>query len=271
MVEKTSIVGNLALAQPWPRLSATEPQSSPCPDMSVSCSTDASGLDFSECIITDALPARAILANRPLRFLEGSLVERVAIVLSRAEIPSLRSETDETYESTNWRSGQVIMAPVVAARPVRLYGFSDFDSEFITAAHSSLRHASLWHGTVCLKCSDELEALKIEVRQLHDDLTRWPGSYNQLLLAGSLDYCRSVISKLHRNQQTAIGEVYTAIRSYFSLCSGIYQQYRHAKNALRRVNLQFLEDKFDLLQESCAKAEVYPRLVDLDPTDIPND
>ncbi len=140
----------------------------------------------------------------------------------------------------------------------------------ITAALSKFATLDFWFATRSTGSEARLEALRVQVRELYDDFVRWPGSYNQLLLAGSIDYCRSAITKLKRSPATVQDEVSTAIRSYFSLCSGIHHQYREAKTALKRVNLQYLQDKFDLLQETCARAHVYPRLEDIDPVEIPS-
>ena len=140
---------------------------------------------------------------------------------------------------------------------------------------------------------EKLETLKIQVRELYDEFMKWPGSYNQLLLSGSLDYCRSVITQLKKSSGELQDKVLPLISDYYSQCLGISRQYQEERSSVRRLNLQSqstsasvttfieerssvrrlnlqsLQDKFELLQESCADVQVYPRLVDLDPADIP--
>lgn len=134
---------------------------------------------------------------------------------------------------------------------------------------------------------EKLETLKIRVRELYDEFMKWPGSYNQLLLSGSLDYCRSVITQLKQSSGELQDKMLPLINDYYSQCQGISRQYQKELNlrakstsasvttfieersSVRRLNLQALQDKFELLQERCADVHVYPRLVDLDPADIP--
>lgn len=110
-----------------------------------------------------------------------------------------------------------------------------------------------------------------QISKLHDEFAQWPGSYNQLLLAGSLDYCKSALKKAVKSNVPLREEVLTSVRNYYAGCLGILDQCRDAKATLRRLNLQKIQDKFEILQDSCSKNEVYPRLAELDLSDIPGE
>ena len=109
--------------------------------------------------------------------------------------------------------------------------------------------------------------LASQIGKLHDEFAQWPGSYNQLLLAGSLDYCGSALKKAMKSNTPPNKEVLTSMRNYYADCLGILDQCRDTKAALRRLNLQKIQDKFEILQDSCAKHEIYPRLAELDLSD----
>ena len=118
---------------------------------------------------------------------------------------------------------------------------------------------------------EKLEVLRIQVREVYDEFLSWPGSYNQLLLTGSLDYCRSALTKLRERPIEVQDTLIPQIRDYYAQCYAISKQYPDAKTTVRRLNLQSLKDKFELLQQVCASAHVYSRLEDLDPADIPSE
>jgi len=118
---------------------------------------------------------------------------------------------------------------------------------------------------------DTVISLKGLITNLRDELRDWPGSYNQLLVSGSLDYCRSVLAKLSIAGSPLRSEIIKSVRDYYALCLGIVQQYREEKSTLRRVDLQSIQDRFDRLQETCATHGVYPRLEELEIADIPRD
>jgi len=121
------------------------------------------------------------------------------------------------------------------------------------------------------KQGDTLDILASQIRKLHDEFAQWPGSYNQLLLAGSLDYCKSALTKVMRSNVVLHEEIMRSMRSYYADCLGILDQCRDAKATLRRLNLQKVQDKFEILQDTCSRHGVYPRLAELDISDIPRE
>jgi hypothetical protein len=121
------------------------------------------------------------------------------------------------------------------------------------------------------KQGDTVDILASQIRKLHDEFAQWPGSYNQLLLAGSLDYCKSALTKAMRSNVVLHEEIIRSMRSYYADCLGILDQCRDAKATLRRLNLQKIQDKFEILQDTCSRHRIYPRLAELDISDIPRE
>ena len=115
------------------------------------------------------------------------------------------------------------------------------------------------------------DILASQIRKLHDEFAQWPGCYNQLLLAGSLDYCKSALAKAKRNKVMLHEDIIRSMRSYYADCLGILDQCRDSKAILRRLNLQKIQDKFEILQDVCSRYGIYPRLAELDISDIPRE
>jgi hypothetical protein len=287
MAYETAIVGNLALAEQWPRFSDTESEPIPFGKGAVVCSTAAAG--------GPRVIARTFSGKKKI-YLEGNpdnlqldffpkgsaqtgtyyMVGETATVVGKSDqqfydLPTAEfrsvvpceqenQQTVVTYLNgilVNWnfpRSCQGVVIGQWEGTPVTKFG-----------------NLHLSNVSIAWKPGEKLETLRIQVRELYDEFLKWPGSYNQLLLSGSLDYCRSAINKLRTSPVDMQDRVMSQIRSYYSQCYGISLQYQEARSTLRRLNLQSLQDKFELLQEACASAHVYPRLEDLDPADIPNE
>ena len=287
LATKASIVGNLALAPSWDRLSDTEPE--PLhdvifiahPSTQVSTGTCTSSVWNRMRHQSEFFTARA--HQLPQLDLFATNAADVVITTPRGEVIRVEAKHIREYQKAAepWCDTPLLAA---SASKLRSMGvsigslvFASYasnveieDAVFMSASSSPASYTMLIHDKV-LQSEDRLKAFKTQISKLHDELVQWPGSYNQLLLAGSLDYCRSAISKLRTSHADVREEVSKAIRSYYSLCLGICEQYREAKTTLRRLNLQLAQDRFDLLQETCAKYGVYPRLEELDVADIPSD
>lgn len=284
MVSKTAVAGNLALA---PRFSDTEPDPSFQPDLKIGPSTSVTlgkrSLLFEAS--TSQPSAIAVQSTQQVSQLDLFASRRADIVISNrfGELTIFEMKTPQASTRASSRSSIPIL--LGSGNEQRLVGYllagslvlADLEPGW-AVIYSSATATSFPSVSVPLQISTAwaesegiLETLKIQISKLHDEFVQWPGSYNQLLLAGSLDYCRSAISRLKTNHVELHHEVSKAITSYYNLCLGIYHQYREARTALRRVNLQSIQDKFDLLQETCARHGVYPRLEELDVADIPRD
>lgn len=283
---ETAIVGNLALAEQWPRFSDTESEPIPFGKGVVVCSTAAAVAPRMIARVFSAkseLYLEAQLENSQLDFFVKGSLQKATLVIGET-VPAIRKAGQQfsNLQIAEIRSAvrfdQVKQAAVVTylnANPLN-WNFNRFYQGAVS---------DLWEdapvtkfGSLCLSDlskawmpGEKLGTLRIQVRELYDEFLKWPGSYNQLLLSGSLDYCRSAINKLRTSPVEVQDRVMSQIRSYYSQCYGISQQYQEAKSTVRRLNLQSLQDKFELLQEACASAHVYPRLEDLDLVDIPNE
>ncbi len=276
------------MAQAWLRFSETEPEPKPTPEAITICSTSAAGGQGLVAFTSLARyePGKLMLSSLQSSQLNLFLGENrdIVAVSPRGEVLVIENKVQQEgverwdpWLGSSLLLGSANLQAVVAYlnRKPLVYAYSPSEAvdeeTSVTAVLSKFGTLDFWFATRSAESEDSLEALRAQVRALYDEFVRWPGSYNQLLLAGSLDYCRSAITKLKRSPANVQDEVSAAIRSFYGLCSGIHHQYREAKAALKRVSLQYLQDKFDLLQETCARSLVYPRLEDLDPMDIPRD
>lgn len=285
MAYKTAVVGNLALAEQWPRFSDTESEPIPYGKISTDCSTAAAG--------SPRVAARTYSTKREAYF-EGNLEYPQLDFLLKGSAPTASNIiVGEVVNVAEEFGQQLVNLQTAEARSVVpsdlentwtivTYLSGNPSDRNITRFYQGVA-ADPWEGTpvtkfgsLCLlgvskgwKPGEKLETLRIQMRELYDEFLKWPGSYNQLLLTGSLDYCRSALNKLRESPVEVQDAVMSQVRSYYSQCYGISQQYQDAKSTLRRLNLQSLQDKFELLQEACASAHVYPRLEDLDPAEIP--
>ena len=287
MAYETAVVGNLALAEQWPRFSDTESKPAPNSRCATVCSTAAAGgptlFARGSSSTKTQVYLGAQLENTQLDlWVKGSL-QRATVMISDT-VPVVRNAAQQFFNLHTAEIRGVFPCEQKNQQTVVAYLNGILvDSNFPRSCQGVV--IGRWEGTpvtkfgnlqlsdvsIAWKPGEKLEALRIQVRELYDEFLKWPGSYNQLLLSGSLDYCRSAINKLRKNPVEVQDRVMSQIRSYYSQCYGISQQYQEARSTLRRLNLQSLQDKFELLQEACSSAHVYPRLEDLDPADIPNE
>lgn len=135
---------------------------------------------------------------------------------------------------------------------------------FTTLPYSSQSYPLTGHAL-------SLEVLYVQLRELHQEFSQWPGSYNQLLLAGSLDYCASAVKKAITTHTVISEPVVYSLRDYYTACLSLFSQYNDFKTTIRRINLQSISDKFESLQDICSIQAVYPRLEELDISDGPSE
>lgn len=277
------MTGNLAFAESWYRLSETEADLATAPHVIRVCSTSANAIQWpaTRHILSPSFPG--LFTTRQLNLFGDESSDIMAVVpsgtlfLEQKGLYKNEGDPWSRIQSTLFIVGSVAHQTFLESMALIPTSY-DWDAlsgiisnTFPTAGRLDLRCFNFWAVTKGLGSSDQPEALRVQVQELHDEVAMWPGSYNQLLLAGSLDYCVSALTKLKRSPAAVQMHVSSAIKRYYDLCAGIAEQYGETKSSLRRINLQSLQDKFDLLQETCAEAQVYPRLKDLDPMDIPLD
>lgn len=287
MAYETAVVGNLALAEQWPRFSDTESKPTPYGRCATVCSTAAAG--------GQTLVARASSSTKTEVYLGAQLENtqldlwvkgnlRGATLMISDTVPVARNAAQHFFNLHTAEIRGVFPCEQENQQTVVTYLNGILADWNFTRSYQGVV-AGQWEGTpvtkfgnlhlsdvsIAWKPGEKLETLRIQVRELYDEFLKWPGSYNQLLLSGSLDYCRSAMNKLRKNPVDVQDRVMSQIRSYYSQCYGISQQYQEARSTVRRLDLQSLQDKFELLQEACASAHVYPRLEDLDLVDVPNE
>jgi hypothetical protein len=292
MAKQTSIIGNLALKPAWDRLSETEPD---CSFELESKTAPSRSMHRKRAALTSA--REKVVGLRPAtHFLIGTpssserspdLFEMAGIVvggpISDEGINVAASIPDDIPLVVEDIAHNVYLAS--AEGESRLISFL-IGREFTESFWGSVPPADEQTGacTASLTGSfqiliresedqsvDTFDTLISKIRGLHEEFAQWPGSYNQLLLAGSLDYCRSALIRAKRNRIAVHEEVTKSIRGYYADCLGILDQYLDAKSALRRLNLQKIQDKFEILQDTCSRHGIYPRLAELDISDVPRE
>ena len=287
MVEKTPVIGNLALAPSWDRLSDTESdcsfelesETSPIKHASGQALGNLSGTAGFRFGTMTVLSGTQAPSQLGLDLYEADII--VGDISSQGAAFVAVNNLQNIVRVDEWASCSVYSTSTedeARLLPYVMEGVLTFTSHAKASSsgdRSGTSTCSLAGSFPFLvnqrtqQSDDGLDVLGCQIKKLHNEFAQWPGSYNQLLLAGSIDYCRSVITKAKKSQMKVHEEVSKAIEGYYSLCLGIFDQYRDAKVSLRRLNLQSVQDSFDILQSTCARYGVYPRLADLDIEDIP--
>jgi hypothetical protein len=91
----------------------------------------------------------------------------------------------------------------------------------------------------------------------------FPSSYNKLLLQGSADYCRRVLGGLNEGREEYRGLI-DQIRAFTRQLEKLRDQFsgRYAE-AFALLDLQIVEDRFELVQSESARLGVLPHLRDI--------
>lgn len=292
MDKQAPIVGNLALKPAWDRLSESEPDCS----YEFESQTAPSGLlQKGRSVFTTSrgevvrfqllAPVKAGEQSFPVS--SPDLFEAAGIVVGEPtsrkiinvgpnilddSIIRVEGVTSKMYLASSEGELRLISHVIADQFAFRSWSKASLVEEQCSTSMSSLAESfQLLVTERSGKQGDTLDILVAQIRKLHDQFAQWPGSYNQLLLAGSLDYCKSALTKARRNHAVLHDEISRSIRSYYAECLGILDQCMDAKATLRRLNLQKIQDKFEILQDICSRHGAYPRLAELDISDIPSD
>lgn len=93
---------------------------------------------------------------------------------------------------------------------------------------------------------------------------RFPVSYNKILVQGAADYCARALSNLDEGND-GHARLLNQIRRFTTQIWALYTQYRkrteHGTFSL--LDLQMIEDKFELIQSESSKLRVLPKLRDM--------
>ena len=292
MDQQASIIGNLALKPVWDRLSESEADCS----YELESQTAPSGiLQTGRSVITTSrgevvrvLPLASVTAGEQsfsvsspdLFEAAGIIVDEptshkivnVAPTISNEGMIRVEGVTSKMYLASSEGESRLI-SHVIAGQ----FAFRSWSNVSLVQGQCSTSITSLAGSFPLLrtersdKQGDTLDILASQIRKLHDEFAQWPGSYNQLLLAGSLDYCKSALTKAMRSNVVLHEEIIRSMRSYYADCLGILDQCQDTKATLRRLNLQKIQDKFEILQDTWSRHGIYPRLAELDISDIPRE
>lgn len=97
-----------------------------------------------------------------------------------------------------------------------------------------------------------------------------PTSYNQILVQGALDYCQRVISRLGESHEVQ-RDLLRKIQDFVSLVEGVRsQQLGGGPSTLSLIDLQLVEDKFELLQKKAAELNILPMLDEIPTAELLN-
>lgn len=92
---------------------------------------------------------------------------------------------------------------------------------------------------------------------------RFPSSYNKILVQGVADYCARVLVELNENDaahRPLFSQVRTLTKQLVALCDQYRKEY---PGSFWRLDLQMIEDRFELVQVEAARLGVLPRLSDM--------
>lgn len=230
-------LGNLALAEQWPTYSETESKAT-----------------FTQCSTFAADGAVRNVTAGSIVSLDAQAFAAEGAALEWAALPSITEK---------------VMSYLTYVNETRAFAAEGAALEWVLSSSSKSVRPYLTDVSETRTLDEKATALQVQVCATYDVFHVWPGSYNQLFLSGSLDYCRSAVRKLKGHPVNVQEKIMSEIRRYHRQCSDIARQYHAYKASIRRLDLQSMEDRFELLQQLCADMGVYPRLEDLDLTDIP--
>ena len=105
------------------------------------------------------------------------------------------------------------------------------------------------------------------------DMARWflqefmlfPTSYNQMLVMGILAYC---IKLLSRPEASTLSKLNQSIKIVIDKIGSLYSQYYDNPDSFPLLDLQMLEDKFELLQERSKTQNLLPDLDNIEILDL---
>jgi uncharacterized protein YwgA len=120
-----------------------------------------------------------------------------------------------------------------------------------------------------IRSEDENERLKsqlmIDIMDLISFFRSVESSNNSLLARGSLDYCSIALRKEQLKDKVKKDFLLGSISSYLEEVVKMNQLVRDDSHLLKQLNLEYLREKFDLLQELISKElKILPRLDDDD-------
>lgn len=293
MDEQAPIIGNLALKPDWDRLSESEPgcsfelESETAPSRLLHTRKTVFNSRKGGVLRLQSIAPSAIMGEHSSSETNPDLFEAAGVIVgdsfSREKRMTEISTSDDTTiidEGTHYRIYSANLggeSRLISYVVVNQFVSSSWGDIFLTDEKSGASTPSLAGSFQLLikdptyKEEDALDILVRQIRKLHIEFAQWPGSYNQLLMAGSLDYCQSALTKAKRSYVVLDEKIVSSIRSYFADCLGILDQCSDAKTTLRRFNLQKIQDKFETLQETCSRHGIYPLLAELDISDIPRE
>ena len=125
-----------------------------------------------------------------------------------------------------------------------------------------------WNSTVfaqpnverSLRASDLCRDRLLKLVQI---VERFPSSYNKILIQGVADYCARVLAELNENNATHL-PLFSQVRALTTQLVALCDQYRKEyPGSLWRLDLQMIEDRFELVQVEAARLGVLRRLSDI--------
>jgi len=118
-----------------------------------------------------------------------------------------------------------------------------------------------------VKEQEELENLSsclLKIEQTINFLDDFPASYNQVLLKGSLRYFSKAIEVIQTKMDfKRFNESLKYIKEFIGAVGNLLDQLTTEKEILANLNLQFYEDRFDVIEERCVRIDLIPSLDDL--------
>lgn len=111
---------------------------------------------------------------------------------------------------------------------------------------------------------------KERISRLIDAFDDVPTSYNQMLVQGALDYCKRGISRLDEHNEAHLA-LLRKIQEFVSLVEGLQrQQLVGTPSTFSLIDLQLVEDKFELIQKKAAELNVLQVLGDIPTAELLN-
>jgi len=186
----------------------------------------------------------------------------------------------EVVESVDWQPGQSLFVYALTTLPKVRQAMQIFDWGVSVTGRVPER---IWkntepiiiaYSTVCAAVNVQARSFNPQVRaaelcadRLREVMRiteRFAPSYNQILLQGAASYCLRVLSRLDEKKDEPSKQLLARIRKFTNQVESICDQYEKRYEAsFSLLNLQVLEDQFDMIQAESAKLRLLPLLRDI--------
>lgn len=116
-------------------------------------------------------------------------------------------------------------------------------------------------GPLFESTNNETEGLFFSTGKLSYSYDRFPTSYNQVLMVGTLEYCHQLLDKAKGT--LGMSKIAKKIGNYIALLQSLQDQFKDQEELFFRLDLTYVENVFEDIEEMSIQNGLLPRLEDV--------